>query len=168
MKSFLEYLTEKTKPSGNYVSINVDGSVVVPGLIKPTTGIEVPSSEQHVTLMYSADSNIDHAKLLQIIESEFPVAIAVQANEFKTFDDGSIVLSIKSQMLDAIHQRLITLGCTHSYPDYNAHVTLFYKVDELESKVLCKLLNRIVKFPIDIRLAGYKSEPIKTDYVEKL
>lgn len=179
MLTFKQYLESVTKPEGNYLSINVDASLVLPGFIPPKTGTEVPLNKQHVTLIYSEKSNIDPDRLLTKIQSEFPNEITAKVYEFACFDalpkDGerdenksTLVVKLKSDMLEKIHVRLKQLGCSHSYNQYSAHVSLFYGVDRDECHRLVKTLNRAVKLPTDARLSGYTSERIIDDWSEKL
>lgn len=173
MITFKDYITEISKPAGNYVSLNVDGSVYLVSNDLVSTGTKVTPDKQHVTLMYSEWSSLDHGEVLQIIESEFPVAIVAQGVEFECFDSDKentscIVLKLKSDILNAIHTRLIALGCNHSYSEFKPHITLWYDVDKEEARLACRLLNKIEKLPIDVRLAGYKSEPIDDNWSKKL
>lgn len=172
MITFKNYITEISKPAGNYVSINVDGAMyAIPDIV--STGTKVQLSKQHVTLMYSQFTHLDHSEILRIIETEFPVVVTAQGYEFDSFDSeekdtSTIVLKLNSDILNSIHTRLIALGCRHSYPDYKPHITFWYNVNKDEAHLACKILNKTQKLPFDVRLAGYKSEPIIDDWAESL
>lgn len=179
MITFKQFYEAAVTPKGNYMSINVDGSMVLPGFVKPKTGTEIPLDKQHVTLIYSQTSELDPGELLSKIESLFPHEIPAQVYEFASFDalpkdgtrdatEATLVVKLKSDMLNKIHEKLKELGCEHSYPEYSAHVSLYYGVNKKECDLLVKLNNRIVKLPSDIRLAGYKSEPIIEDWGKDL
>ena len=179
MITFKQYLEAVTKPSGNYLSIGVDASLLLPGFTLPKTGTEVPLNKQHVTLIYSEKTNLNPAHLLSKLQSRFPNEIAARAYMFDCFDalpkngerdanKSTLVVKLKSDMLTKMHEYLKELGCAHSYDTYSAHVSLFYDVDREECHALVKKLNRTVKLPTDVRLAGYKSERIVKDWGKNL
>lgn len=179
MISFKQFYEAARTPPGNYMSINVDGSIVLPGFIAPSTGTEVPNEKQHVTLIYSKTSSIDPNELLSKVDLKFPREVVAQVYEFAAFDaipkDGerdenkaTLVVKLKSEFLNSIHDFLKSQGCQHSYPEYSAHVSLYYDVHRDECHRLVKVMNRVVKLPTDVRLSGYKSERIIEDWATTL
>jgi len=179
MITFRQFYEAATKPSGNYMSIGVDGSLMLPGFVPPKTGTEVTLDKQHVTLIYSKESNTNHGVLLDKIEQSFPTEIAAKVVEFACFDDlpkdgerdenkSTLVVKLKSDLLVKIHEKLKQLGCEHSYPKFSPHVSLYYGVDRDECHRLVAKMNSRVPFPTDVRLSGYVSQPIVKDWGKTL
>lgn len=109
----------------------------------------------------------------------FQLNFAVNGIEFACFDSlprngerdsslSTLVLKLTSPVLEMIHWRLLELGCTHSYPDYSAHISLYYDVDRDECRKIVEQLNTVVKFPLTVKLGGYTSEIIVEDWQSTL
>lgn len=156
---FKQYYEAKTSPCGNRLTINVDGSLILPNFRPPKTGVEVPPSEQYITLMNSPSSEIDDVELLTKVLSKFPHEIAAQVYEFDCIEQ-SLVVKIKSSMVDSIHEFLLSEGCKQE--SFNPYITLYTGVNVTECKMLVNILNKIVALPSDVRLSGYKSEKINS------
>jgi hypothetical protein len=177
MKTFLQFISEQSN-TGNYASILVVNRLNIPDdgvLAQMHSGIEVPLDKQHVTLVYSVNSNIDPQLILQTLNTEFPREFNVDAVEFAYFDSlprngerdsslSTLVLKLTSPVLEMIHRRLLEIGCTHSYPDYSAHISLYYDVDRDECRKTVEQLNATVKLPLSVKLGGYTSEIIVEDW----
>jgi hypothetical protein len=164
MITFRQYYEAAVTPKGNYMSLNIDGSLLLTGFVAPKTGTAIEPSKYHVTLVYSPTTELDHPWLKDQIELFFPREITATAYEFDSFGDGTLVVKLKSVFLDRIHSKLLELGCTHTYPEYSPHISLYHGVDKKECEVLAKLNNRVVQLPTDIRLSNYISEPIIDDW----
>lgn len=173
MITFKQYILEQLS-SGNYASIDVKEKIDVPLLIKDLSGVEVPLEKQHVTLMYSEFSNIPHEKILHVLEDLFPETIFAEGYEFECFDSpddptkSALVLKVESFILNQMHTHLLSMGCNHSYPEYQPHISFFYGVDKEECHAIKDLLNQVTKFPIRVSLSGIKTEDIKKDWGKNL
>jgi hypothetical protein len=77
-------------------------------------------------------------------------------------------LKLKSVVLDMLHARLKSFGMQHSYPEYSAHISLYYEVDRDECHALVDVLNKTKVPPKSIVLSGYKSNPIDDNWVDNI
>ena len=181
MISFKRFCEATNSTAGNYVSIDAKdpNGFMLPARLRPKTGTEVKLADRHVTLVYSEKSNLDPVKLLKVIEDKFPKKIQAEIIGFDCFDalpkngtrdvkKSTLVMKLKSPVLDKIHERLVELGCQHSYDKFSAHVSLYYDVEINECHQLKKTLERKTHLPMQIELSGYKSEPIDDDWENKL
>lgn len=73
----------------------------------------------HVTLLYS--------RVEIQIEPEHYSYFKAEPLELCSLGDAALVLKIKSNSLQMRHDKLMDLGATHDYPEYNPHLTLMYK-----------------------------------------
>lgn len=166
MISFKQYLIEKSKPPGNYASIGVDGGIPI-NLPKTKSGVATPLDKLHVTLIYSPTTSLNPAKVLQTLESKFPVVVRAVGTEFDVFDGdngkSALVLRLESPILNAAHQSLVSMGCKHTYPEYNPHVSVVTDINTEECHALAEVLNKTMD-RVDLRLSGYTSKPIVEDW----
>ena len=180
MIDFRSYYEAVTASRGNYLSMGVGPGELQflegPLMIPPSTGTLTPYDKLHVTLMYSPSSDLDPSDLLTIMQEEFDgVRVSCDVIGFECFDSpdrdqntSALVLKLKSNILDAMHQRLKALGCKHSYGEYSAHVTIAYGVDRTECHLLKEVLNRRINLSFKVCLQGITSEHINTNWVDSL
>lgn len=178
MKSFKDYLVEaQDTGKGNYVSIGCEIPEIINDELAFNTG--KPNKEPHITLIYSKNSNVNPKKIQEYLENTYKKgATACKVIEAAKFDslpkDGErdenlacVVLKIKSTKLEQIHSDLKDFGLEHSYPEFSAHLTLYYDVDRGEASKWVdeinsgKLLDRLL-----ISVSGFKSNTIIKDWSE--
>lgn len=179
MVSFKGYLAESMKADGNYVSIGVEApgiSLRAMPIDVPTDGYECVPGKQHVTLIYSKDTDISPEYLLQQISARFPESVLAEIDHFTCFDaipkDGerdenkcTIVAKLHSPMLRQIHDYLKSEGCQHSYPEFSPHVSLWYDCDRATGYEIADRLNKEYKMQTVV-LQYYKSDKIKEDWAK--
>jgi hypothetical protein len=131
--------------------------------------------------MYSKESNV-HQKTIENVLSTYPIVMDLGCYSSACFDSipkdgqrdenkGTLVLKIRSQHLDTIHETLKSLGMNHSYPEFSAHVTVAYMVDREEahscanaiSEWLCDPMNKL-----QVQTTGYESNSIDENWSSKL
>lgn len=83
-------------------------------------------SEMHVTIAYSRvpvdwDQFGDEIEYLSVLDNY----------SIKQFDGGATVLSFKSALLQKRWQEFIDGGASWDYPEYQPHVTISYKAEEI-------------------------------------
>ncbi len=139
MISFKQYLLEAMDTrTGNYVSVACKVPKELTDL-KVQTGTK--SKDYHITLVYSKESSANKDAVKKALESNFKssgIAKIIKAAKFDSQEDAGkscIVLKLESKQLNAMNKALTSFAdIKHSYPNYEAHVTLFYDVvtDEAE------------------------------------
>lgn len=175
--SFKSYLIESTS-GGNYVSIDVDANSVFPLRVKPSTGTETPPEKRHVTLIYSKQSRVNPKDVLSWLTLHCHQTIVAEADYYAAFDsipkDGqrddnlaTLVVKLRSPVLQDIHEKLKAMGMEHSYPEFSPHVSLFYMVDREECHRLVDQLNSNPP-EYSVVLSGYNSENINEDWAKSL
>lgn len=180
MKSFKDYLVESQDTGkGNYVSIGCE----IPEIINDDLDFDTgkPNKEPHITLIYSKNSNVDPKKIQEYLENTYKKgSTACKVIEAAKFDslpkDGErdenlacVVLKLKSTKLEQIHSDLKDFGLKHSYPDFSAHLTLYYNVDRAEaSKWVDKINNEKILKDMLIPVSGFKSNTIIKDWSESV
>lgn len=178
MKTFKEYLVESN--TGNYVCIDCEDLSNFwrnVGLSEPTTGNSPPEGDYHCTLIYSKDVSKDPKKVLKALKSweNFQNEEKCVVKSYDCFDstpkDGTrdaakscLVMKLDSAYLNACNEFLKSIGLTHSYAEYSPHVTLRYNMSVQEAHHLKEKLN-MRGDKVSLSLAGYKSQPINTNYV---
>lgn len=169
MLSFKEYLLEAARTKdGNYVAINTTKPEFI-DYYEPSTG--KVSKEFHVTLMYSAASEVDpDAVKDNLVIPKIIKADVIKADIFDSQTDetvGCIVLKLKSKELEAAHKDLIKMGLVHSYPEYSPHLTLWYDVELSEARRIVDALNAaIAKW--SVKLSGITSNVIIDNWNESV
>jgi hypothetical protein len=180
MKSFLEYLSEQAGVyPGNYICANCT-TPTLPAHLLPKSG-KMASDKSHITLMYSKESNVNQKTIANVL-STYPIDMDLDCYSADCFDSipkngerdenkGTLVLKIKNQHLDKLHETLKMLGMQHSYLEFSAHVTVAYGVDREEahecanaiSNWLCDPMNKI-----RVKTTGFESNPIDENWSAKL
>lgn len=175
MLTFKQYLLES---GGNYASIDLAEPLPDMNLAKRYGGSKVCDfHDQHVTLIYSKDSNVSQNKVadyLGRIES-----IEAKVTGVAAFDsvpkDGerdenlcTIVLKIDSPELEKIHTDLSDMGMTHSYKEYSPHISLLYDFPRDDKDEVMKYI--ATKIPVGhiVKLSGFKNDVIKKNWTAKL
>jgi hypothetical protein len=121
-----------------------------------------PVDELHCTLMYSAKEaphSIRVSKLLN--EGPFQFKATPEKLEFWPGHDqvGYVVLKMSSRDLQARFNQYVDLGCEHSFPDYQAHMTI---ASHVTSKPKCLTeLNKELCMMLPIKFSGEHVEDIK-------
>lgn len=185
MLTFKEYLKESdiTEKPGNYVSIKCECPALPDIFLQSSgeitkSGKCVPEGEHHITLMYSEFSDVDQALISKVLSSaadDFYVKIT-GAECFDAKLDGvlqedkkTLVLTVQSSILDTLHETLVSLGMTHSYPVFSPHITIAYDVDIDECMII---KNKIEQYLYDnqltVRANGFESKPIEKNWSSKL
>jgi hypothetical protein len=179
MVTFRQYLIEATG-TGNYVSIDVEPSTIIPMHIAPSTGTPVPMEKRHVTIIYSKESRVNPAEVKSWLTLHCVQTIVAEGVEFAAFDsipkDGerdekkaTLVLKLKCNELVRIHEKLKDMGMAHSYPDFSPHVSVCYEVDQDEChKIVPALNSKLQSSPISVVLTRYHSDYICENWVKSL
>ena len=179
MKTFLQFLSE-SEASGNYVSIGLKSPLIVPKLEPMFGGSFVcDPKDQHVTLIYSKSTDVSKSRVLSAlhhwdtVEAEIGDVAAFDAvpkNGERAKDETTIVVKIKSKVLDEIHERLKSdLGLKHSYEDYSPHISLLYNLPISEKQRALDYISKWLKSsgPKTIELYGWVSDNIKENWHSK-
>lgn len=174
--NFKQWLDE-SEMTGNYVCIHAindyDGFFDEVGIPDPKTGSSPPKGDYHCTLMYSENSNVDPTRIMNALAVDFNKDLSADIIGFDCFDaeDASkscIVIKLKHDLLDHIHDWLKSFGLQHSYPEFSPHITLKYNMDVEEAHYYKDLLNTSLEtgnVPIPfVDLGGYKSAKINKNY----
>ena len=172
MISFKQYLSELTKPSGNYVALDATDQTnwfIVNGFPEPKSGKAPPLGDFHCTLMYSENTAIPPNKALKldlgtVSASVTGIGCFDGLNDDKT-SKSCLVLQLFSPVLEQLHKSLSDLGMVHSYKEFNPHITLRYNMDVNEAHVFRDMINGSGKKFADIQLSNMRSESINKNYV---
>jgi 2'-5' RNA ligase len=181
LKTFKEFLTEAKEPMGNYVSIDNTTELPDMKLEQHFGGSHVCDfKDQHVTLIYSKETSVPLNNIASVIKN-FPVIVKANVSGVAAFDslpkeDGSrdvkectIVLKLKSEVLNKIHKQLKSAGLEHSYDEFSPHISLLYNLPIEEKQKAIDLISKYIsKKPITVQLSGYKNNKIIKDWHEKV
>lgn len=127
------FSTEYSSESGVYVAIMpTDDSKEQMNQfltkLNPTFSLEKFNKKAHMSVVWSSEDTIDVSKL------KIPDDISAMASEFVFWDghddSGYIVLKCICKGSSDLHEQLIGLGATHSFPDYVPHVTIVHNIEK--------------------------------------
>lgn len=180
MFSFKQFLFEaiQTKP-GNYVAVYVTPPMLPESLL-PAEG-KRPENNYHVTLIYSEFSNVNHDTINRIC-GDVDKGLIVDLIEAAVFDsipkDGerdqnlaTLVMKLKNDHIEKLHESLKSLGCVHSYPDYSPHVTVAYNVPREQAYESANKINMYLsefgRLP-PVVTTRFESKAIDKEWVAKL
>lgn len=177
MKTFKEFLIESA--TGNYVSIDVIGGIVIPVLEKvfPDATVCKPAA-QHVTLIYSTGTDASMGNVKQLLKPYFK-KITVDIIGVAAFDavpkEGqrdedlcTIVVKIHSDVLVEIHERLKAFGLKHSYPEFSPHISILYNFPRSDKKKAIDLIEDWIKEnKSTVELSNFNVNPIIDNWSEK-
>lgn len=174
--NFKKWLDESNM-TGNYVCINAindyDGFFNEVGIPDPKTGSSPPKGDYHCTLMYSEMTNEHPDRIMDALMIDFNKTITADIVGFDCFDaedksKSCIVIKLKNESLDHLHDLMKGYGLKHSYSDFQPHITLKYNMDVEEAHYYKDLLNTSLEtgnVPIPlIDLYGFKSDRINKNY----
>lgn len=178
MKSFREFILESSIPPGNYVSIKA----VNPGdifeemhILSPKSGTKPPDNDYHVTLMYSKNSNENIDRIQDVLQfSGFNKEYCCNVVAADCFGDSEnpsmscLVLKLECDDLHKMHDFLKSFKLVHSFPNFEPHITLLYKMDTEEAYKYKELINTSLEtgnWSKCIILHRLKSETINRYYV---
>jgi len=177
--TFKQWLIEHVN-AGNYIGIKADDCskfLLNIGLNNPITGTEPPNNDYHVTLMYSKDTDVYPNTIEVGLKRLFPNSIIANIIGADCFDSlpkngerdeakSCLVLKLEAPELNKIHNHLKILGLQHSYPEFHAHITLYYNMSVEEAHFLAWKINDILsKLPQRVILSNIYSETVNKDYV---
>ena len=98
----------------------------------PPFNPETLRDEAHVTIVYSREQQVDMDALnagMLAIEYGCATARAVGVEYWEGHDkDGYAVLKLESRDAAALNKAFIAAGCKHSFPDFQAHMSICSKV----------------------------------------
>lgn len=162
----MKVTTRYNGKSGLYVcAVPVKGMRSVISALDPHFPEEAQlDSDLHCTLMYSRETAphpLTVSKVLSQGEGQFS-AIADSVKFWPGHDNkGYLVVALHSDDLRARHEQWKTTGATHSFPDYEPHVTLASGFGEIDKATL-RIMNLILRRG-DYRLTfgGERAEDIK-------
>lgn len=119
----------------------------IDGLIKP--------EDMHLTLMYSANSNIlTNPKHEKEYKAEFTGEPLIMGND----PWRALVIKVKSSEISTRHKELKLFGGVHSYPDFKPHLSLKYSPTEKDLEVIKKL-----SIDESLIFSGESFAPVKTN-----
>jgi len=163
-RTFISALVEPFSDQLNSILSILDQLVCSQGCVK------VLPSKLHATVIYS-DVELD-ANVVNIVLDQVNLPFSVNITRAACFDplpraDGTrdpnlatIVLTIWSPQLEALHKACITLGGTHEY-EYAPHISLWYDVPRDIAEVAVSKLNSVM---LDYRLDALKQK-LKATFV---
>lgn len=175
MLSFKQYLLESVK--GNYVSIGVKSPIEIPSLEKIFGGSKIcAGNDQHVTLMYSKETDLDNREILASLQ-KYDELITAKIDGVAAFDavpkEGerdeklcTIVVKLKSPTLDKIFKELQDIGLKHSYPDFAPHISLIYDLPIEDKERAMSIVKK--ELGAAVLLKDIKAAPIKENWADKL
>lgn len=115
-----------TMSHGSYVSYRLaNGSARALFCTARLCGVKepVPVKDMHVTLFTSCDQRIPTSA----VDALPPIpATLIPVEGCTRLGKSSLVLKLRSAEIVGAHDRLVTQGYTHKFPDYQVHVTLAY------------------------------------------
>lgn len=164
--------------AGNYVSINVETPIIIKSL-EPLFGGSsvVDPKHQHATLIYSEGTKVQEGKIKKLL-SKFNGEIEVYIDCVGAFDalpkDGerdeklcTIVVKLKSQILNEIHEKLKSIGLKHSYPEFNPHISLLYNIPiDSKKKALDTIESWLKENMSTVTLRGFNVNPIIKNWAD--
>lgn len=165
-RQYVKYLKEATDTkTGNYVSVDAAFPEFVQQLKKNSGTL---SNNAHITLVYSKEQTQDPDEILRMLNSKFNSTGVVDFDCAACFDGeddtACVVLKLKSDKLQEIHDALISIGdIKHSYDDYSPHLTIFYDVDKDEAAEMVDHINTNHK-NFNIRFQGFDSTTVIKDW----
>ena len=168
IKSFKDY--HKENNPGNYAAINVEK---LPDFDLSSFQGQI-NTEPHITLIYSKDSAVPLDRIQKILDNHHLSGQEVEIIDVKIFDaldkgesTGCVVLGVHSPELNKVHQDLLSVGCQHSYPKFEAHATMIYDASLDDCKKIKEMLTASVVGQ-KLKLTDYKNNVIKKDWAKSL
>ena len=120
-------------------------------------------SEFHCTIMYSKKDAPHSIRITKFLNSG-PFTFKAWSDQVDYWEGhdkaGYLVLKLTSRDLDMRHEQYQDLGCKHSFPEYEAHITLADNVTS-KPKNLAKINQMLKSLKFEITLAGENVEDIK-------
>ena len=172
MKSFGDWVKESNP--GNYVSIDVEN--IPTQFVQALPGII--NSKPHITLMYSKDSGVPFDHVSYVLKRYNLQGVEIPIVGVDVFDSqvenaveplGCIVLKVKDERLNAIHQMLLSFGAKHSYAEFEPHVTLIYDCPIDQCKLAAADIEKKIRDAgLFVRCTTYNNEPVKSDWAKTL
>lgn len=154
-------LLESLKPQGNYVAIYAKTGIEFPSSLKFNSGELVPLDKQHVTLIYSTETELKPESIkLKSIKGDVKAEI-IGVDYF----DDAIVLLLSSPVLQSAHDELVDLGLKHTF-DFTPHLTILYKVQPEDIDAIIKQLKQLIGNIVV--LDKVVSEPIKENWSDDI
>ena len=123
-----------------------------------------PFEEMHCTIMYSRDDAPHSIRVIQLLDAP-PFSYKAWTDKLDYWDGhdgkGYLVLRLTSHDLAVRHEQYKDLGCTHSFPNYEAHITI---ASDIKKPDCFAELNRMLKNnKFEITFNGEHVEDIKGD-----
>lgn len=124
--------TEYSGHSGVYVSVEPDATskaqlVDLFTSLKPPFSLDEFKEEAHMTIMYSKSNEIDIGQL-----GDHPDDLLALSGKLEYWgghdDSGYLVLHMISKPASDLHDHLVGIGATHSFRDYDPHMTIAHRV----------------------------------------
>ena len=162
--------TDYSGKSGLYCSVApVSGFAQILNIIREpleNEGLKVYSQEEfHCTVMYSKEEAPHSIRVIKLLDAQ-PYTWKGWSDKLDYWPghDGSgyVVLRINSRDLAIRHEQYKDLGCKHSFPEFEAHITI---ADDVAFKPTCLTdLNRVLSaLKFEITFGGEHVEDIKAD-----
>ena len=168
--TFKEYLVESA--AGNYVAVAVVDPIIVPGLAEKFPTSKICIADQHATLMYSETTEVPTAKIKQLL-SKYDKPFNGILGTIEAFDSPTapgccaIVVKIKGEQINKIHEELKALGLKHSYADFQPHVSLMYKTPLEEKEAALAYIRENLK-AVPVKFSEYTVNPIDKNWADKV
>ncbi len=177
MLTFRQYIIESN--TGNYVSVDVASDLPSFGLPEKYPDANVcPRHDQHVTLIYSPNTNMPLGKVDKFLKT-LPKSFTATVSDVAAFDavpkngerDGNkctIVLKLKSPELKEVHDGLKGIGLTHTYEDFSPHVSLIYGFPRDRKDECLEFIRSQIKDGMTVKLKDFNNNKIIKDWSSTL
>lgn len=177
MLTFRQYILESA--TGNYVSTDLASDLPTFGLSEKYPNANIcPKYDQHVTLIYSKDTNIPLGRVAKFLKTE-PQKFRAVISDVAAFDspakDGerdastcAIVLKLDSPELKAVHEGLKQIGLKHSYEDFSPHISLIYGFPRADKEECLNFIRKQITGELSVDLRSFNNNKIIKDWAEKL
>lgn len=172
MKSYSEWVKD-TNP-GNYVSVDVTGLPLQ--LVAALPG--QTNDKPHITLMYSSNTNVPLDHIAYILKRKNLIGAVVPVIGVDIFPDsestpdhklGCVVLKVKHQLINDIHDHLTKIGCVHSFSPFEPHATLIYKCPFDQCELVLKDIKKVIATDgIFLTCTKYNNEHVNKNWVKDL
>lgn len=120
------------------------------------------ANDLHCTLVYSATSpTFDTRPLLDPCKAH-----VVRFEHWPGHDgDGYLVAVLQSESLQRIHKYWLSMGCTHSFPEYTPHITIKHPFSELSysPQAAIRASRELERKPLALRLLRETLYEMKRD-----
>jgi 2'-5' RNA ligase len=120
-------------------------------------------ADLHCTIMYSKEEAPHSIRVTKLLNAG-PFTFKAWSDKLSYWpghdNAGYLVLQLNSRDLAIRHEQYVDLGCQHSFPDYEAHITLADKIGD-KPKCFAKLNRMLSSLKFEITLTGEQVEDIK-------